>query len=395
MNSLLLPLQPRDPKEAHRAATQLELFFDLVSVIAIASLTACFHHALIEGHGLEKLPNFLLIFVSIWWVWMNYTWFSSAFDNGDTGFRIISFFIITGALIFTAGVPYVFKTLDFSFTVLGWIIMRLGMAFLWLRVALSKHQVTSVALRYLIGILLTQTLWTLLYFTVDAGTSWFLTLACVLFVLEFLVPVIAERSGKTPWHKHHIIERYGLLNIIVLGEVLLSISFMFRELFEGDMTLDTLITALSALTIVFCLWWLYFIESAHLKSSKAAHQFMWGYAHVLLFAAAAMLGAGFAAYLDVINGHSQASLQTLMLYINLSISLYLFTLWLIRDRYESNKMTRALLLIASLIIATGSLWHQSLAVTGSLTLLTLILRARRESGIALLPNKHPQATSKE
>ncbi|MCX4028708.1 low temperature requirement protein A [Endozoicomonas sp. SM1973] len=375
MKKILPPLHPRDPKEAHRAATQLELFFDLVSVIAIAALTASFHHALSEGHGLEKLPNFLLIFVSIWWVWMNYTWFSSAFDNGDATFRIFSFLIITGELIFTAGVPYVFKTLDFSFTLLGWIIMRLGMALLWLRAALASHRVKPVALRYLFGILLAQTLWTLLYFSIEPGTSLFLALACGIFALEFLVPIVAEQAGNTPWHRHHIVERYGLLHIIVLGEVLLSISFMFRGLFEDGMGVNTIIAALSALTIVFVIWWLYFIETAHLKSSKPSDQFIWSYIHVFLFVSTSILGAGFAGYLDFLQGHSHSSATTLMWYIHLSITCYLFTLWLIRDRFEPHSITRSVLLIASLFFATTPLWNSSLAITSMLMLLTLIIRA--------------------
>lgn len=44
----------------------------------------------------------------------------------------------------------------------------------------------------------------------------------VLIFGEISVPVIAETVHETPWHRHHIIERYGLLTIIVLGELILS-----------------------------------------------------------------------------------------------------------------------------------------------------------------------------
>jgi hypothetical protein len=43
--------------DSHRASTPLELLFDLVIVIAIAALTAAFHHALADGHGAEALPR--------------------------------------------------------------------------------------------------------------------------------------------------------------------------------------------------------------------------------------------------------------------------------------------------------------------------------------------------
>jgi len=65
-------MQPRDPHETHRVATPLELFFDLVFVVAIAGAAAQWHHGLTEGH-LGDLLNFVMVFFAIWWAWMNYT----------------------------------------------------------------------------------------------------------------------------------------------------------------------------------------------------------------------------------------------------------------------------------------------------------------------------------
>ena len=44
----------------------------------------------------------------------------------------------------------------------------------------------------------------------------------VLIGAELAIPVIAERQGTTPWHPHHITERYGLFTLILLGESLLA-----------------------------------------------------------------------------------------------------------------------------------------------------------------------------
>lgn len=82
MSKLFQPMPPRDPDEHHRTATTLELFFDLVSVIAIAA-AAGFHHSIAKGHGLDGLPRFAFLVMAIWWAWMNFTWFASAFDNDD------------------------------------------------------------------------------------------------------------------------------------------------------------------------------------------------------------------------------------------------------------------------------------------------------------------------
>jgi low temperature requirement protein LtrA len=74
---LAVPLHGRDPDEEHRAATPLELFFDLVFVVAVAQAAAHLHHGLEEGFGGAFL-NYLLVFFAVWWGWMNVTWFASA-----------------------------------------------------------------------------------------------------------------------------------------------------------------------------------------------------------------------------------------------------------------------------------------------------------------------------
>ena len=71
-------LMPRDPHQAHRAATPLELLFDLIFVVAIATAGQQLHHALVENHLGSGLLNYLMVFFALWWAWMNFTWFSSA-----------------------------------------------------------------------------------------------------------------------------------------------------------------------------------------------------------------------------------------------------------------------------------------------------------------------------
>ena len=80
------PMPGRDITESHRPATPLELFFDLVCVIAIASAAAGLHHAIAENHIGIGILTFTYAFGSIWWAWMNFTWFASAYDNDDIPF---------------------------------------------------------------------------------------------------------------------------------------------------------------------------------------------------------------------------------------------------------------------------------------------------------------------
>jgi len=89
MNRIIRPLAPRLPDEPHRASTTLELLFDLVSVVAIASAAAGLHHAIIEAHVVDGIITYVLAFFAIWWAWMNFTWFASAYDNDDTAYRLV------------------------------------------------------------------------------------------------------------------------------------------------------------------------------------------------------------------------------------------------------------------------------------------------------------------
>ena len=77
----------RSPHEAHRAATPLELFFDLVFVVAIAQAANGLHHAVAELHVVDGLIGYLMVFFAIWWAWMAFTWFASAYDCDDVRAR--------------------------------------------------------------------------------------------------------------------------------------------------------------------------------------------------------------------------------------------------------------------------------------------------------------------
>jgi low temperature requirement protein LtrA len=56
----------RDPHEPGRSASMLELFFDLVFVVAVSIAAVQLHHALTEGHVLDGLVTYGLVFFGIW-----------------------------------------------------------------------------------------------------------------------------------------------------------------------------------------------------------------------------------------------------------------------------------------------------------------------------------------
>lgn len=374
MTNPLRPMRARDTTEAHRASTELELFFDLIIVIGIASLTAAFHHAISSGHGLQMFPNFVFLFLALWWAWMNFTWFASAFDNDDPLYRLLVLIIMAGALIFAGGIGFIFETMDFNFGIYGWILMRMGMVALWLRAASHSPHLRKTCFRYATGIIFSQGLWVLLAFLGTPGSASFYALGIGAFLVEWSIPVWAERAGRTPWHPHHMLERYGLLTIIVLGEVLLSIATTFGAVFEGNVDLGLFKIGLSALIVVFTYWWIYFGATHHQSITEFKRVFIWGYAHVFIFASIAIMGAGLAAYFDLHTGHSEASPALIGWFVGGPLATALLALWLVRDRYVTLGFRQFALPIGAVAILVATALQAEPFVFAALLMATLFWR---------------------
>jgi low temperature requirement protein LtrA len=359
---LILPA--RDPDEGHRASTPLELLFDLVIVIAIAALTAAFHHALAEGHGTEALPRFILLFITIWWAWMGVTWFASAFGHEDAGYKLLVGVIMTGALMFAAGAGSFFETMDLSWGLLGWSIMRLALAILWLRVARNAEH-RSVALRFAGGIVAAQAAWFVLYFTTvpASGAAFAGTLLCL--AIEFTLPAWAQSGRLLPWHRGHLTERYGLLMLIVLGEGLLAASFGFQALYVAEPDFHAALTGLSGVIIIFTLWWVYFDRDHDLDRQLPLQAFLWGYGHAPLFAAVALVGAGVA---FVAEHPDRAAGWALGGPLAVACAL----IWALRDRALTLSPAQTLLLpIAALAFFAGGALHASAMLFAAISALLL------------------------
>src|SRR5215207_1081188 len=104
----------RDPDEPHRVSTPLELFFDLAVVVAVAQAASSLHHGVVDGHAGDALISYPLAFFAIWWAWMNFAWFASAYESDDALYRLATFVQMTGVLIVAAGIPRAFSNRDLA-----------------------------------------------------------------------------------------------------------------------------------------------------------------------------------------------------------------------------------------------------------------------------------------
>jgi low temperature requirement protein LtrA len=317
----------RDPNEAHRAATPLELLFDLCFVVAVAQAAGALHHDLVEGAILHGLVSYVAVFFAIWWPWVNFTWFASAYDTDDVQYRLLTFVQIAGVLVVAAGVPSAFDDSDFTIMVVGYVLMRVAVVAQWLRVAREDPGRRPVAVRFAIGIALIQVGWVirLAIGWVDVGYATFLVLGA----LELAVPAWAERAGReTPWHPGHIVERYGLFTIIVLGECVLATMTAVQIAFEAGGLIGPLLTvAVGGLLLVLALWWAYFKTEPDIGHHRSLNAMLaWGYGHYFVFAAVAALGAGLQVAADTTHEAIELSPTKAAATVAIPVAIYLVAL---------------------------------------------------------------------
>jgi low temperature requirement protein LtrA len=321
---------PRSPHEPHRAATPLELFFDLVFVVAIAQASSGLHHAVAEAHVLEGLMGYLMVFFAIWWAWMNFTWFASAYDCDDVPYRLAVFVQISGALIMAAGVSAMFETrLPNLAMVGGYVVMRMALVPQWLRAAASDPGHRTAALRYAAGISALQIAWVGMLFVPDYWVPGFLTFAA----LELSVPVWAERASPTP--------------------SMLAATLAVQSAVESGDPLHVLTPIIiGGLLTAYSMWWLYFDRPVHDLLTSVDKAIVWGYGHYLVFAAAAATGAGLAVAVDQAGGHAKIGGAAAGAAVAVPVAIYLLSLCVLHYRPEHRRIVWLGLLAAALVLLT-------------------------------------------
>lgn len=292
----------RDPHEAHRAATPLELLFDLTFVIGFGSAASQLAHFLAEGHIASGVAAFVLAMSAICWAWINYSWFSSSYDTDDWAYRLATLVVMIGVIVLSLGIPTVFKStdsgtgLDNGVVVLGYVIMRLAMLFLWLRAASQDPLRRKTCLTYAVTLLIAQIGWVGLLFARPGWTAVMLV-AAFLLLIELSGPVIAEAwigEGGTPWHAGHIAERFGLLAIIALGEGIIGTVASASAIVQHQgWSPEAIMMCSAGVGLTFGMWWIYYVlPAAPVLHKYRDRVFLWGYLHIALFTAIAATGAG-------------------------------------------------------------------------------------------------------
>jgi len=290
----------RDPHEAHRVATPLELLFDLTFATAFSLASSQLAHALAEGQYVAGLLGFAFASFAICWAWINFSWFSSAYDTDDWIFRLVTMVQMIGVLVLAIGLPRMFASIEHgehlnnSVMVFGYVIMRVAMILQWLRAARQDPLRRRACLTYVIAISIAQIGW-VVQIVVDFSVGTSIILAGILGLIELAGPVIAERKdGGTPWHAHHMAERYSLFAIIALGEgVVGTLATLSAVIEEQGWSIDAALVCIAGIGLTFGMWWVYYtLPSAPILHAHRGRAFVWAYGQMLIVAAIVATGAG-------------------------------------------------------------------------------------------------------
>src|SRR5260221_5846674 len=324
-------MRGRDPRETLRVATPLELLFDLTFAASFGLAASDLASVLAAGHYQSGLIGFGFASFAICWAWINFSWFSSAYDTDDWLFRIVTMVQMVGVLVLAAGVPRMFASiehsgrLDNSVMVFGYVIMRVAMVFQWLRAARDDPARRRVCLTYAATISIAQVGW-VGQIVVPLAAPAAIILGVMLVLVEMAGPVLAERQpGGTPWHAHHIAERHSLFAIIALGEgVVGTVAALSAAVDRQGWTLDAVLVGIAGMGLTFGMWWVYYLlPSGEILQRHLDRAPVWGYVQMLIVTSIVATGAGLRVAADFIEGRATITAVAAVLAVAVPVGVFL------------------------------------------------------------------------
>jgi low temperature requirement protein LtrA len=229
--------------------TPLELFFDLVFVLALTQCTTLMSAA----GSWEGLLKGLLVLGMLWWSWVGYAWLTSVINPEEGLVRLVMFGAMAAFLVASLCVPRAFGADALAFAI-AYAVVRVAHILLFVLASREdpelRHAVVGLAVSTAVGA-------GLLLLAAFTGGALQLALWGLALVLDVGGPVVIEPAG---WRLEpgHFAERHGAIVIIALGESIVAIGLGAHARVNGAVVA----AAVLALVTAACLWWAYFDVAA-------------------------------------------------------------------------------------------------------------------------------------
>jgi low temperature requirement protein LtrA len=331
--------------------TPLELFFDLVFVLAITQCTALMsHHPTWSG-----LAQGLLVLGMLWWAWVGYAWLTSVLDPEEGAVRLIMFGAMAALLLVSLCVPEAFGNLALAFALIFGVVRVAHIGLFMLASPEDdglRHSVLGLAVSTFIAVALLAT--ASLFDGLAQGALWALAL-----FLDMGGPYFFGSEG---WKlvPGHFAERHGLIVIIALGESIVAIGVGAEHALDlGIGTAAVLGVALTA-----AMWWIYFdivaiVSARRLEEAEAGRmqnemaRDSYSYLHLIMVAGIVLAALG----LKKTIGHFDEHLHTVPAFALLGgVAVYLLGLVAFRYRHvhsiNRQRLGLAIVLLILVPVAT-------------------------------------------
>ena len=280
-------LRREECEPGERSATWLELFFDLIFVVAIAQLAHNFH----EDFTFMGFAKLAVLFIPVWWCWIGATFYDTRFDNDGLVDRLITLLQMAIAATIAANIHHGLDSNSAGFA-FSYIAFRGVLICQYLHAGYHVPQARGLTNWYAVGFTASIIFWLA---SVFVPLPWRFVLWGIGLIIDFATPLTAgKRVVKVPPDMSHTTERIGLFTIIVLGE---SIVAVVGGVAERQWTPISVAIALLGLSIAFSFWWMYFdsVDESPLhamRKGKMRIALTWLYSHLPLAIGLTATGVG-------------------------------------------------------------------------------------------------------
>jgi len=319
-------------EKEHRSATWLELFYDLVFVVAVAELS----HRLAHHISLTDVMKFVALFIPIWWAWVGHTVYATRFDTDDIVHRLLTLMIMFGGAIMAVYVSSGLENGASGFAA-GYVLARVCLLIFYIRARLHVPEARQMTTLYLTGFGLGALCWTISILLPPPVK--FILWATGLGI-DFITPWIGRKRflHKAPLDTSHFPERFGLFTIIVLGESVLAV---VSGLSKADWNLLSLFSGILAFILAVSIWWLYFTfiqEVKHECHLGSGQPFI--YAHLPIVVSLAAIGASISSILQD-SSSAVPSYEAVQLFCG-AVVVWLFSFFIVQHLSIKGKMLKSL-----------------------------------------------------
>ena len=235
----------------------LELFFDLVFVLAITQCTAL----MADDPTWRGLGRGLVVLGLLWWSWVGYAWLTSVVDPDEGGVRLVLFAAMAALLVTSLCVPDAFGDLGPTMAIAYGAVRAAHIALFVLASRDDpglRHSVVGLALSTATGVavLVAGSLF-------DEGPRLAIWAAALAF--DMAGPLVIDTSG---WRlvAGHFAERHGLILIVALGESIVAIGVGAQAGVDGGV----IAAAVLGIAVAAAFWWAYFDVAALLAARRLA-----------------------------------------------------------------------------------------------------------------------------